>query len=103
MAELRINNMIGKLDVPLDYGAVTVAILWDGLANIIRKQKLPILDFLEANPMYRKNFPDESKKSAALTQVKLLDEPEKSSPSLAFLRLPKDWRLRGVPKSFIDP
>jgi hypothetical protein len=78
-------------------------IQWDGLANLVRKQDRPLLDFLAANSRYIKFLPDESKEAAALIEVKYLNEPEKSSSSPGFLQLPKNWPLRGVPESFTDP
>lgn len=98
---MRTDNITGKLDIKLlspstNYATVSVDIEWDGLANIVRKQQLPILDFLQANPTYGEIFTEEVEECASLVENKLSKEHEKSSSPPAFLQLPKDWRLRGV-------
>ncbi len=72
---------------------------------MVRKEKLQVKEFLEANPNYRPLFPEELEQSAppgslAAVQVISDDRCTEQVPLLAFLMLPKDWQLRGVPKAY---
>ena len=101
---------IVKGDVQLDLvhpsqGTITALMEWEGLSNLVRKEKLQLKEFLEANPNCRPLFPEEREQFAApdaLTAVQVIsdDRYTKQVPLLAFLMLPKDWRLRGVPKAY---
>lgn len=99
------NSLIGTIDLDLEYqpeGTVTIEVKRDRLTNLVRKENLPLLEFLETQPRYRGLFPDESEEDAILAPIqRSSDEEQKKMDSApAFLRLPKDWRLRGFPRSY---
>lgn len=100
---------IVKGDVQLDLvhpsqGTIIALMEWQGLPNLVRKEKLQLKEFLDTNPNYRTFFPEELEGSAApdaLTAIQVISD-DRSTEQLRlrdFLFLPKDWRLRGVPEA----
>jgi hypothetical protein len=104
MQQCKLTVVKGDVQLDLGYasqGTITARVEWAGLSNLIRKEKLQLKEFLEANPDYRPPFPEEVEQSAALAAVRVMsdDRHPEQGPSLAFLTLPNDWRFRGVPEA----
>lgn len=70
------NNPLGEVEIYLEPSGpiLTVGFAWDGLVNLVREHRLPLVDFLVACPKYRGIFPEEGVEASAVAQLRLQSE-----------------------------